>query len=80
FLLIVPDAGTRILLLGGTHMGEFADKAQGEIKEKGGKLSGDKGMEWEGKGDKAKGKVEEAGRKMGQGLNEEPDPATPQGL
>ncbi|TMD12875.1 MAG: CsbD family protein [Chloroflexi bacterium] len=51
-------------------MGEFGDKAKGEIKEKGGKLTGDPGMEWEGKADKAKGKVEEAGRKLGEGIDE----------
>jgi uncharacterized protein YjbJ (UPF0337 family) len=35
------------------------------------KVSGDKKMEWEGKGQKAKGKIEEAGREMTQG-----DPTT----
>jgi uncharacterized protein YjbJ (UPF0337 family) len=48
-------------------MGEFRDKVEGEVKDTGGKLSGDKKMEWEGKGQKAKGKVEEAGREMTQG-------------
>jgi uncharacterized protein YjbJ (UPF0337 family) len=57
-------------------MGEFTDKAQGEIKEKGGKLTGDKGMEWEGKGDKAKGKVEEVGRKVGEGLDDQSEAGT----
>lgn len=48
-------------------MGEFRDKVEGEAKDAGGKLSGDKKTEWEGKGQKAKGKVEEAGREMTQG-------------
>ena len=47
-------------------MGEFSDKVEGEVKDTGGKLSGDKKMEWEGKGQKAKGKIEEAGREMTQ--------------
>lgn len=47
-------------------MGEFTDKVEGEVKDTGGKLSGDKKMEWEGKGQKAKGKIEEAGREMTQ--------------
>lgn len=59
-------------------MGELGDKAKGEIKEKGGQLSGDKRMEWEGKGDKAKGKVEETGRKVRETLDE-PE-ATREGL
>src|SRR5438132_257487 len=40
-------------------MGELRDKVEGEVKDTGGKLSGDKKMEWEGKAQKAKGKVEE---------------------
>ena len=52
-------------------MGELGDKAEGELKDAGGKLSGDKKMEWEGKGQKAKGKAEEAVREMTQG-----DPTT----
>jgi uncharacterized protein YjbJ (UPF0337 family) len=52
-------------------MGEFRDKVEGEVKDTGGKLSGDKKMEWEGKGQKAKGKVEEAGREITEG-----DPTT----
>jgi uncharacterized protein YjbJ (UPF0337 family) len=51
-------------------MGEYTDKAKGEIKEKSGKLTGDKKMEWEGKGDKAKGHVQGAGRKIDEGLNQ----------
>ena len=47
-------------------MGEFTDKVEGEVKDTGGRLSGDKKMEWEGKGQKAKGKIEEAGREMTQ--------------
>jgi len=54
-------------------MGELRDKVEGEVKDTGGKLSGDKKMEWEGKGQKAKGKVEEVGREMTQG-----DPTTPE--
>ncbi len=52
-------------------MGEFRDKVEGEVKDAGGKLSGDKKMEWEGKAQRAKGKLEEAGREMTQG-----DPTT----
>ena len=54
-------------------MGELRDKVEGEVKDTGGKLSGDKKMEWEGKAQKAKGKVEEAGREMTQG-----DPTAPE--
>ena len=54
-------------------MDEFRDKVEVEVKETGGKLSGDKKMEWEGKGQKAKGKVEEVGREMTQN-----DPTTDQ--
>ncbi|TME48991.1 MAG: CsbD family protein, partial [Chloroflexi bacterium] len=39
---------------------------EGEVKDTGGKVTGDKKMEWEGKGQKAKGKLEEAGRKLTQ--------------
>jgi uncharacterized protein YjbJ (UPF0337 family) len=42
-------------------VGELKDKIQGEGKDVGGKLTGDKKMEWEGKAQKAKGKVEGAG-------------------
>jgi uncharacterized protein YjbJ (UPF0337 family) len=45
-------------------VGEFGDKVEGEVKDTGGKLTGDKKMEWEGKGQKAKGDLEGAGRKM----------------
>jgi stress response protein SCP2 len=45
-------------------LGEYEDKVKGEFKDTGGKLTGDKSMEFEGKTDKAKGKVEEAGRKL----------------
>ena len=57
-------------------MGELRDKVEGEVKDTGGKLSGDKKMEWEGKGQKAKGKVEEIGREMTQvePTTEEPPP------
>ena len=54
-------------------MGELRDKVEGEVKDTGGKLTGDKKMEWEGKVQKAKGKIEEAGREMTQG-----DPTTPE--
>jgi uncharacterized protein YjbJ (UPF0337 family) len=57
-------------------MGEYTDKAKGEIKEKSGKLTGDKKLEWEGKGDKAKGHVQGAGRNLDEGLNE---PSTDEG-
>ena len=55
-------------------MGELTDKTKGELKEKGGKLTGDKKMEWEGKADKAKGNVEGVGNRLDEGLNQ---PATP---
>ena len=61
-------------------MGELRDKVEGEVKDTGGKLSGDKKMEWEGKGQKAKGKVEEAGREMTQGEPTTPEPAGDKGL
>ena len=61
-------------------MGEFGDKVEGEVKDTGGKLTGDKKMEWEGKGQKAKGKVEEAGREMTQGDPTAPEPAGDKGL
>ena len=47
-------------------MGEFGDKLEGEVKEQGGKLTGDKKTEWEGKAQGLKGDVEGAGRKMDQ--------------
>ena len=43
-------------------MGELKDKIEGEVKDTGGKMTGDKKMEWEGKGQKAKGDVEGASR------------------
>jgi uncharacterized protein YjbJ (UPF0337 family) len=49
------------------------DKAEGEIKEKGGELTGDKKMEWEGKGQKVKGDVEGAGRRLDEKLDEPRD-------
>jgi uncharacterized protein YjbJ (UPF0337 family) len=57
-------------------MGELRDKVEGEVKDTGGKLTGDEKMEWEGKGQKAKGKVEEIGREMTQvePTTEEPPP------
>ena len=61
-------------------MGELRDKVEGEVKDTGGKVSGDKKMEWEGKGQKAKGKVEEAGREMTQGDPTAPDAAGDKGL
>jgi uncharacterized protein YjbJ (UPF0337 family) len=48
-------------------MGELRDKVEGEVKDTGGKVTGDKKMEWEGKGQKAKGNLEGAGRKMRDG-------------
>lgn len=51
-------------------MGELTDKTKGELKEKGGKLTGDKKMELEGKGNKAKGKVEEAGNRLDESVNQ----------
>ena len=55
------------------NVGELGDKVEGEVKDTGGKLTGDKKMEWEGKGQKAKGKVEEVGRELTQN-----DPTTDQ--
>jgi len=48
-------------------MGELRDKVEGEVKETGGKVTGDKKTEWEGKGQKAKGDLEGAGRKLREG-------------
>jgi len=42
------------------HVKGFADKAKGAVKETAGKVSGDKGLEAEGKVDKAKGAVHNA--------------------
>ncbi len=61
-------------------MGELRDKVEGEVKDTGGKLSGDKKMEWEGKAQKAKGKVEEAGREMTQGDPTAPETAGDKGV
>jgi uncharacterized protein YjbJ (UPF0337 family) len=55
-------------------MGELRDKVEGEAKETGGKVTGDKKMEWEGKGQKAKGDLEGAGRKMKEGEPLEGEP------
>jgi uncharacterized protein YjbJ (UPF0337 family) len=56
-------------------MGELRDKVEGEVKDTGGKVTGDKKMEWEGKGQKAKGDLEGAGRKMRDGEPLEGEPA-----
>jgi uncharacterized protein YjbJ (UPF0337 family) len=56
-------------------MGELRDKVEGEVKDTGGKVTGDKKMEWEGKGQKAKGNLEGAGRKMRDGEPLEGEPA-----
>jgi len=61
-------------------MGELRDKVEGEVKDTGGKLSGDKKMEWEGKAQKAKGKVEEAGREVTQGDSTAPETAGDKGV
>lgn len=45
-------------------MGELGDKTEGNLKDAGGKLTGDKKMELEGKAQKAKGDLEGAGREM----------------
>ena len=45
-------------------MGELGDKLEGNVKDTGGKMTGDKKMEVEGKAQKAKGKVEEAGNDL----------------
>lgn len=42
-------------------MGEMGDKLEGEVKDAGGKLTGDKKTEWEGKAQKVKGDLEGAG-------------------
>ena len=42
-------------------MGELGDKVEGEVKDAGGKVTGDKKMEWEGKAQKVKGDLEGAG-------------------
>ena len=48
-------------------MGELRYKVEGEVKDTGGKITGDKKTEWEGKGQKAKGDLEGAGRKLREG-------------
>ena len=55
-------------------MGELRDKVEGEMKDTGGKVTGDKKTEWEGKGQKAKGDLEEAGRKLREGEPVEGEP------
>jgi uncharacterized protein YjbJ (UPF0337 family) len=55
-------------------MGELRDKVEGEAKDTGGKLAGDKKMEWEGKGQKAKGDLEGAARKVRDGEPLEGEP------
>jgi uncharacterized protein YjbJ (UPF0337 family) len=45
-------------------VGELGDKTEGNVKDVGGKLTGDKKMEWEGKAQKAKGKMEGLGREV----------------
>jgi uncharacterized protein YjbJ (UPF0337 family) len=45
-------------------VGELGDKAEGSLKDTGGKVTGDKKMEWEGKAQRAKGDVEGAGREL----------------
>jgi uncharacterized protein YjbJ (UPF0337 family) len=55
-------------------MGELKDKVEGEVKDTGGKVTGDKKMEWEGKGQKAKGDLEGAGRKLREDESIESEP------
>jgi uncharacterized protein YjbJ (UPF0337 family) len=45
-------------------MGELGDKAEGTMKDVGGKLTGDKKTEWEGKVQKGKGDLEGAGNDL----------------
>jgi uncharacterized protein YjbJ (UPF0337 family) len=45
-------------------VGELDDELEGNVKESGGKVTGDKKMEWEGMAQKAKAKVEGAGREI----------------
>lgn len=58
-------------------MGEVRDKIEGEIKDAGGKLTGDKRMEWEGKAQKGKGKLEEMANELHKRAAEPPEPAEP---
>ena len=53
-------------------MGELGDKLEGDVKDAGGKVTGDKKMEWEGKAQKAKGKLEGAGNDLKQDETAEP--------
>ena len=55
-------------------MGELRDKVEGTVKDEGGKLKGDKKMEWEGKAQKAKGNLEGGAREM---TESEPTPSEP---
>jgi uncharacterized protein YjbJ (UPF0337 family) len=45
-------------------VGELGDKLEGNVKDAGGKVTGDKKTEFEGKAQKLKGDVEGAGREM----------------
>jgi uncharacterized protein YjbJ (UPF0337 family) len=45
-------------------VGELTDKLEGNLKDAGGKVTGDKKMEWEGKAQGAKGDLEGAGREL----------------
>jgi uncharacterized protein YjbJ (UPF0337 family) len=45
-------------------VGELGDKLEGDVKDAGGKMTGDKKMEWEGKAQKVKGDVEGAGNDL----------------
>jgi uncharacterized protein YjbJ (UPF0337 family) len=48
-------------------VGELGDKAEGELKDTGGKVTGDRKMEWEGKAQKTKGDLEGAAREATEG-------------
>jgi uncharacterized protein YjbJ (UPF0337 family) len=50
-------------------LGELEDKLSGNIKEKGGELTGDKKTEFEGKGQKLKGDLEGAGNDVKEGMD-----------
>jgi uncharacterized protein YjbJ (UPF0337 family) len=55
-------------------MGSWMDKAKGHVKEKAGRLTGDKSLENEGKWDRTKGEVKEGVEDVKQGIKDAVDP------
>ena len=55
-------------------MGSWTDKTKGHVKEKAGRLAGDKSLENEGKVDRAKGEVKEGIEEVKQGIKDAVNP------